>query len=81
MRRVISRLADQQFSVELDHGGRLQLALHVDQKARTACLDFTGTSPQGEHNFHAPLAVTKAAVLYVLRCLVDEAIPLNAGCF
>jgi 5-oxoprolinase (ATP-hydrolysing) len=81
VRRVISRLADQQFSVELDHGGRLQLALHVDQKARTACLDFTGTSPQGEHNFHAPLAVTKAAVLYVLRCLVDEAIPLNAGCF
>ena len=81
VRRVISRLADQQFSVELDHGGRLQLALHVDHKARTACLDFTGTSPQGDHNFHAPLAVTKAAVLYVLRCLVDESIPLNAGCF
>jgi 5-oxoprolinase (ATP-hydrolysing) len=81
VRRVISRLADQQFSVELDHGGRLELALHVDHKARTACLDFTGTSPQGDHNFHAPLAVTKAAVLYVLRCLVDESIPLNAGCF
>ena len=81
VRRVISRLADQQFTVELDHGGRLQLALHVDHTARTACLDFTGTSPQGDHNFHAPLAVTKAAVLYVLRCLVDEAIPLNAGCF
>jgi 5-oxoprolinase (ATP-hydrolysing) len=81
VRRVISRLADQTFSVELDHGGRLELALHVDHNARTACLDFTGTSPQGEHNFHAPLAVTKAAVLYVLRCLVDEAIPLNAGCF
>ena len=81
VRRVISRLVDQQFSVELDHGGRLELALHVDHKARTACLDFTGTSPQGDHNFHAPLAVTKAAVLYVLRCLVDESIPLNAGCF
>ena len=81
VRRVISRLADQQFSVELDHGGLLQLAVHVDHQARTARLDFTGTSPQGEHNFHAPLAVTKAAVLYVLRCLVDESIPLNAGCF
>ena len=81
VRRVISRLADQTFSVELDHGGRLELALQVDHNARKACLDFTGTSPQGEHNFHAPLAVTKAAVLYVLRCLVDEAIPLNAGCF
>ena len=81
VRRVISRLADQQFSVELDHGGRLELALYLDHKARAACLDFTGTSPQGEHNFHAPLAVTKAAVLYVLRCLVDESIPLNAGCF
>ena len=81
VRRVIQRLSDQHFRVELDHGGQLELALHVDRKARTACLDFTGTSPQGEHNFHAPLAVTKAAVLYVLRCLVDESIPLNAGCF
>lgn len=81
VRRVISRLKDQQCSVELDHGGRLQLALRVDHQARTARLDFTGTSPQGKHNFHAPLAVTKAVVLYVLRCLVDEAIPLNAGCF
>ena len=81
VRRVIQRLSDQYFRVELDHGGQLELALHVDRKARTACLDFTGTSPQGEHNFHAPLAVTKAAVLYVLRCLVDESIPLNAGCF
>lgn len=81
VRRVISRLADQHFRVELDHGAHLALAVHVDHKARTACLDFSGTSPQGAHNFHAPLAVTKAAVLYVLRCLVDESIPLNAGCF
>ena len=81
VRRVISRLTDQHFRVELDHGAHLALAVHVDHKARTACLDFSGTSPQGAHNFHAPLAVTKAAVLYVLRCLVDESIPLNAGCF
>jgi len=81
VRRVMSRLKDHRFSVALDQGARLELALKVDHEARTACLDFTGTSPQGEHNFHAPLAVTKAAVLYVLRCLVDESIPLNAGCF
>ncbi len=81
VRRLISRLADHHCIVELDHGARLELALRVDHKARTACLDFSGTSSQGEHNFHAPLAVTKAVVLYVLRCLVDESIPLNSGCF
>ena len=81
VRRVLQTLEDRQFQVELDNGARLQLAISVDRSAGRARLDFSGTSAQGSHNFHAPLAVTKAAVLYAFRALVPEPIPLNAGCF
>ena len=81
VRRVLARLEDRQFSVELDNGARLCVAIAVDRPGGRARLDFSGTSPQGCHNFHAPLAVTKAAVLYAFRVLVPEPIPLNAGCF
>jgi len=47
---------------------------------RSARIDFTGTSAQLASNFNAPKAVTMAAVLYVFRTLVDDDIPLNAGC-
>ena len=78
---LLPGLEDRSFAVVLDNGARLQLALQVDRDNRRAHLDFSGSSAQGTHNFHAPLAVTKAAVLYVMRCLVEEPIPLNAGCF
>ncbi|MGC9163983.1 MAG: hydantoinase B/oxoprolinase family protein, partial [Thiomonas sp.] len=55
-------------------------AIRVDPATRSATIDFTGTSPQQPDNFNAPRAVTVAAVLYVFRCLVDDDIPLNAGC-
>ena len=67
--------------VELDHGGQIRVAVQIDVAARRARVDFSGTSPQHDGNLNAPLAVTKAVVLYVFRCLVGEAIPLNAGCF
>ena len=78
---LLADLDDRCFEVGLDNGTRLHLELTVDAVRRHAHLDFSGSSPQGSHNFHAPLAVTKAAVLYVMRCLVDQPIPLNAGCF
>ena len=81
VRRLLGRFQNRTFQVELDNGARLRLALQVDHERRQAVLDFSGTSAQATHNFHAPLAVTKAAVLYVIRCLVEEPIPLNAGCF
>ena len=74
-------MEDRAFAVELDNGARLHVDLRVDRKRRRAHLDFSASSGQGMHNFHAPLAVTKAAVLYVMRCLVQQPIPLNAGCF
>ena len=81
VRRVLLTLQDRQFRVELDNGARLQVAITVNRAKGRGRLDFSGTSAQGRHNFHAPLAVTKAAVLYAFRVLVPEPIPLNAGCF
>ena len=81
VRDVIDRLHDGAASVELDAGGRIQVAVRIDRTRRRALVDFSGTSPQQSGNGNAPLAITKSAVLYVFRCLVGRAIPLNAGCF
>ena len=80
VRRVLDRLPDGSFINEMDFGGRIAVAIRVDRSSRTATVDFTGTSAQTDSNFNAPLAVTRAAVLYVFRCLVDDDIPLNDGC-
>ena len=80
VRRVITRLKDGSFTLPLDNGARIQVEIRVDAAARSATIDFTGTSPQQENNFNAPRAVCMAAVLYVFRTLVDDEIPLNAGC-
>jgi len=80
VRRVIGRLRDGEFSYEMDHGAVIRVAIRVDTAARSAIIDFSGSSPQGAGNFNAPYAVTMAAVLYVFRTLVDDDIPLNAGC-
>ncbi len=80
VRRVLGALGDGEFCYEMDDGSRICAAIRVDQKARRAVVDFTGTSAQHPGNFNAPTAVARAAVLYVLRCLVDDNIPLNEGC-
>ncbi len=80
VRRVLDRLPDGSFVNEMDFGGRIRVAIRIDRAARTATVDFTGTSAQTATNFNAPLAVTRAAVLYVFRCLVADDIPLNDGC-
>ncbi len=81
VRRVIDRLEPGCFSLPLDGGLHLQVAVRLDRASRRAVIDFTGTSPQDPGNRNAPLAITRAVVLYVFRCLVGEAVPLNAGCF
>jgi 5-oxoprolinase (ATP-hydrolysing) len=80
VRRVITALKDGAFTLELDNGARIAVEVTVDAAAREATIDFTGTSAQLPNNFNAPKAVTMAAVLYVFRTLVDDDIPLNAGC-
>ncbi|MCC5860143.1 MAG: hydantoinase B/oxoprolinase family protein [Ectothiorhodospiraceae bacterium] len=80
VRRVLGVLDDGQWEKELDNGARVRVAIRVDRTKRRAVVDFTGSSPQQPSNFNAPKAVTRAAVLYVLRTLVKDAIPLNDGC-
>ncbi|MEY3638392.1 MAG: Acetophenone carboxylase gamma subunit, partial [Pseudomonadota bacterium] len=80
VRRVITRLKDGAFTLPLDNGAQIQVAVRVDAKNRSAEIDFTGTSAQQTNNFNAPTAVCMAAVLYVFRSLVNDDIPLNAGC-
>ena len=84
VRRAITKLAARmqggQFTLPLDNGAQIQVAVTIDGAARSAKVDFTGTSPQQINNFNAPTAVCMAAVLYVFRMLVDDDIPLNAGC-
>jgi len=80
VRRVLDVLKNGSFDYELDHGHHIRVAISIDKDARRAKIDFTGTSDQVGSNFNAPSAVCKAAVLYVFRTLVDDDIPLNAGC-
>ena len=80
VRRVITRLKDGRFTLPLDNGARIQVEIRVNAAERSAAIDFTGTSPQLTNNFNAPTAVCMAAVLYVFRTLVNDDIPLNAGC-
>ncbi|TAM49799.1 MAG: 5-oxoprolinase, partial [Burkholderiaceae bacterium] len=68
------------FTLPLDNGAQISVAIRVNAAERSAVIDFSGTSKQQVNNFNAPTAVCVAAVLYVFRTLVDDDIPLNAGC-
>lgn len=80
VRRLVERLSPGYFNYEMDNGAVVSVAIDVDPAARTATVDFAGTSAQLPTNFNAPASICRAAVLYVLRTLVDEPIPLNDGC-
>jgi 5-oxoprolinase (ATP-hydrolysing) len=80
VRRVIDRIHDAAFDYEMDQGTRIRVKITVDKEKREATVDFAGTSPQQDTNFNAPEPVTRAAVLYVFRVMVDDEIPMNAGC-
>jgi 5-oxoprolinase (ATP-hydrolysing) len=80
VRRVLDALSPGSFEYPMDCGGIIRVAISIDRAARTATVDFTGTSAQLASNFNAPSAVVRAAVLYVFRTLVDDDIPMNEGC-
>ena len=80
VRRLLDRLEDGEFAYEMDNGAVVKVAIRVDRESRSAVFDFTGTSAQLPDNFNAPRAITRAAALYVLRTLIDDAIPMNDGC-
>jgi len=80
IKRVIDKLEPGRFEAPMDNGAVIRVAITPDRAKRTVRVDFTGTSEQQPNNFNAPLAITRAAVLYVFRTLVDDNIPLNEGC-
>jgi 5-oxoprolinase (ATP-hydrolysing) len=80
VRRVIDRLREGAFTYEMDQGTVIKVKISTDRRKREATVDFTGTSPQQPNNFNAPEPVTRAAVLYAFRVMVDDDIPMNAGC-
>ncbi len=81
VRRVLERLPDEAtFSYDMDQGCVIKVRIAIDKAKREALVDFTGTSPQRDDNFNAPEPVARAAVLYVFRVMVEDRIPMNAGC-
>jgi 5-oxoprolinase (ATP-hydrolysing) len=80
VRRVLEKLDDAEFSYATDQGSTIRVKITVDREKREATVDFTGTSEQKKNNFNAPEPVTRAAVLYVFRVMVESSIPMNAGC-
>lgn len=80
VRRVVEKLGDSEFSFDTDQGSTIKVKITVDKEKREATVDFTGTSLQKLNNFNAPEPVTRAAVLYVFRVMVESSIPMNAGC-
>jgi 5-oxoprolinase (ATP-hydrolysing) len=80
VRRLLDRLEDGEFSYEMDNGARVSVSIRIDKNARSATFDFTGTSSQLPDNFNAPYSIVRAASLYVVRTLIDDAIPMNDGC-
>nr|WP_245806031.1 hydantoinase B/oxoprolinase family protein [Erythrobacter donghaensis] len=80
VRRLLSGLEDGAFAYPMDNGAQVQVAIRIDRQDRSAVFNFTGTSDQLPDNFNAPRSITRAAALYVLRTLIDDAIPMNDGC-
>ena len=78
--KLLKSLNSGSFRLPLDNGAVIEVRIDINPLKGEAVVDFTGTSPQQSNNFNAPKAVSVAAVLYVLRSLIDDEIPLNAGC-
>jgi 5-oxoprolinase (ATP-hydrolysing) len=77
---LLDRLDDGEFDYEMDNGAHVRVRIGIDKVARSATFDFTGTSAQLDDNFNAPFSIVRAASLYVVRTLIDDAIPMNDGC-
>ncbi|WP_068076389.1 hydantoinase B/oxoprolinase family protein [Novosphingobium lentum] len=80
VRALLDRLDDGRFVYAMDNGAQVSVAVTIDRAHHRATIDFTGSSPQLADNFNAPLPVVRAAVLYVVRTLIDDAVPMNEGC-
>ena len=80
VRRLVARLEDGSFRLEMDSRAVIAVAVTIDRAARHVTIDFTGTAAQLPDNFNAPFSVVRAATMYVLRTMIDDPIPMNEGC-
>lgn len=80
VQKALHKLASGRFEYPLDDGSKIVVSVAIDEGANGACVDFAGTSSERDNNLNAPLSVTRAAVLYVFRTLIQDNIPLNDGC-
>lgn len=80
VRKVIRDIKPGAFTLMTDQGAKIKIAITPDEKTERLRVDFTGTSPQMPNNYNAPAPITRACVLFVVRCLVADQIPMNAGC-
>ncbi|GGC38542.1 5-oxoprolinase [Novosphingobium marinum] len=80
VRKLVGNLSNGGFTLAMDNGARIRVSVSIDRVEKSAVVDFAGTSSQLADNFNAPLPVVRAAVLYVVRLLIDEPIPMNEGC-
>src|SRR5690606_25828826 len=81
VRRVLARLPDESYyEYPTDTGQKICVRIPIDRERREATGAFAATSPAADHNVSAPEPVTRAAVLYAFRVMVEGSIPMNAGC-
>lgn len=80
VRDALARLpaGERRFSDSLDDGTPIRV--RIDLGPDGASMDFTGSGAESGGNLNAPPAVVRSAVMYVLRRLVAERIPMNEGC-
>jgi 5-oxoprolinase (ATP-hydrolysing) len=80
VRALICGLSDGAFAYAMDNGAVVRVAVRVDRAAGSAVIDFAGTSDRLPDNFNAGVPIVRAAVLYVVRTLLDGDVPMNEGC-
>ena len=78
VRGLIAGLADGDFTYRTDTGAQVAVSVRIAGDGVT--IDFAGTSDQQPDNVNAPLPIVRAACLYVMRTMLDAAVPMNDGC-
>ncbi|KAK4122472.1 hypothetical protein N657DRAFT_621966 [Parathielavia appendiculata] len=82
LRAVHDRFQGKDLSAEdfMDDGSPIRLQIVIDRDRGEAVFDFAGTGPEVYGNINAPEAISYSAIIYALRCMIREDIPLNQGC-
>ncbi|MEC7216097.1 MAG: hydantoinase B/oxoprolinase family protein, partial [SAR324 cluster bacterium] len=80
LRKGLAEIDSLEAEDHLDDGSPIRLKITINRNDGSAIFDFSGTGPELWGNLNTPLAVTNSAILYSLRCLIRQEIPLNQGC-